>query len=127
LSISIQSSVSAILFPSTASRNDLSHVTKIRPAEMAEDLFWAVLAALQEQSPGFRLRHRYSGQPRRFKRAIDTIDSTIIQLVANCLGWAKHSAPKGGILGDCEIELTTPRAAVYSLPGLFVARGAHFE
>lgn len=85
------------------SRNGLSHATKVRSADMAEDLFWAVLSALQEQSPGFGLRHRYSGLPRRFKRAIYAIDSTTIQLVANCLDWAKHRRRKAA--AKCHMNL----------------------
>ena len=34
-------------------RNNLSHADKVRPAEMAEKLFWAVFEHLGELSPGF--------------------------------------------------------------------------
>jgi hypothetical protein len=32
--------------------------------------------------------------PRKFKRVINVIDSSTIQLVANCMDWAKHRRRK---------------------------------
>ena len=101
------------------SRNGLSHATKIRTADMAEDLFWAVLAALQQQSPRFGLRHRYSGLPRRFKRAIYAIDSTTIQLLANCLDWAKHRRRKAA--AKCHMNLDLQ----HFLPSFAIVKAAN--
>lgn len=88
------------------SRNGLSHATKIRSADMAEDLFWSVLEDLQRRSPRFGLRHRYSVLPRRFRRAIYAIDSSTIQLVANCLDWAKHRRRKAAAKIHLTLDLT---------------------
>lgn len=75
------------------SRNGLSHANKTRSASMAEDLFWSVLTHLQSEIPAFGGR-TYRGFPRRFKRVINVIDSTTINLVANCMDWAKHRRRK---------------------------------
>jgi hypothetical protein len=50
---------------------------------MAEALFWTMLNHLQQLRPGFGARRR----PKlafRVKRLIHIVDSTTIQLVANC-------------------------------------------
>jgi hypothetical protein len=75
------------------SRNGMSHANKKRPAQIAQDLYWAVSKHLHAQTPGFGGRH-YRGMPRRFKRAIHAVDSSTIQLVANCMDWAKHRRRK---------------------------------
>ena len=85
------------------SRNGLSHANKIRTADMAEDLFWSMLGHIQQQYPNFGYGHKYSGLPRRFKRAIYAMDSTTIQLVANCMGWAKHRRQKAA--AKCHMQL----------------------
>ena len=73
------------------SRNGLSHANRNRDAGMAEKLFWEVLAHLNEISPNFRIQgRRYCALPRRFKRMIHVVDSTTIQLIANCLEAAWH-------------------------------------
>lgn len=75
-------------------RNTLSHANKHRNSDMMEALFWEVLVHLQQLAPGFGPAGRYSGLPRRFKKAIYAIDSTTIALVANCMDWAKHRRRK---------------------------------
>lgn len=67
------------------SRNTLSHANTHRDSDMMEELFWSVLGHLQSLCPGFGLSGRYSGLPRRIKRAVHAIDSTTIALVANCM------------------------------------------
>lgn len=75
-------------------RNTLSHANNTRNSDMMEDLFWKVLAHLQQLSAGFGPAGRYRGLPHRFKRAIHAVDSTTISLVANCMNWAKHRRRK---------------------------------
>lgn len=75
------------------SRNGLSHANKVRPAAMAEELFWTVLNHLSTVQPRFGGR-TYAGMPRRFKRLIHVVDATTIQLVANCIDWARHRRKK---------------------------------
>lgn len=82
-------------------RNTLSYANKNRNPAMMEELFWSVLEHLQNQSQGFGMR--YSGVPRRFKRAIHAIDSTTIALVANCMPWAKHRRRKAA--AKCHLRL----------------------
>jgi hypothetical protein len=87
-------------------RNTLSHANKIRSAQMAEDLFWSVLDHLTTISPSFGGR-TYKGLPRRFKRMIHAVDSSTIQLVANCMDWAKHRRKKAAtaVQDKCALKL----------------------
>ena len=88
------------------SRNTLSNANRVRNADMAEDLFWSVLRELSRVSPGFGLQGRhYCGIPRRFKRVINVVDSTTIQLVANCLDWAKHRRRKAAAKMHLRLDL----------------------
>ena len=77
------------------SRNGLSHANTIRNADMVEELFWQVLNSMGNSFPAFVTHGRkYPGVPRRFKRTINAVDSTTMQLVANCMNWAKHRRRK---------------------------------
>jgi Transposase DDE domain/Domain of unknown function (DUF4372) len=83
------------------SRNNLSNANKTRDPGMARDLFWAVLAHLEHVPTGFgRARPGHAKGPHlahRFRRTINIIDATVIQLVADCLDWAKHRRRKAGV------------------------------
>jgi len=92
---------------SPPSRNGLSHANRVRNADMAEDLFWSVLDHIQKLHPKFGIGHKYSGLPRRFKRAIYAVDSTTIQLVANCIDWAKHRRRKAAAKCHMQLNLQT--------------------
>ena len=85
--------LSTIRGASAPSRNGLSHANRERPAQMAEDLFWGVLHHLKEQSPGFAAGQR-RGPAFRFKMPIHVIDSTTLELVANCMDWAQYRRRK---------------------------------
>jgi hypothetical protein len=76
------------------SRNGLSNANKERSAEFAEKLFWSVLGHLQHASPDFAAGRKGKGLLRRFKVRIHAVDSTVIQLVASCMDWAKHRRRK---------------------------------
>ena len=96
------------------SRNGLSHANKVRSSAMARDLFYSVLGTLTGSFPQFG---RFDSQfkiSRRLKRAINIVDSTTIQLFANCMSWAKHrrrkAAAKCHMLLDAQSFL--PRFAV---------------
>jgi hypothetical protein len=86
------------------SRNGLSHANRERPAEMAEQLFWRTLAHLKEQSPGFAAGPR-RGLAFRFKLPIHVIDSTTMELVANCMDWAKHRRRKAAAKTHMRLNL----------------------
>jgi Transposase DDE domain/Domain of unknown function (DUF4372) len=75
------------------SRNGLSHANRQRPAQMAQTLFWQVVAHLKTQSPGFGAGQR-RGPAWRFKMPIHVIDSTTLELTAHCMDWAKHRRRK---------------------------------
>jgi hypothetical protein len=95
-------------------RNNLSHANKVRPAEMAEKLFWAVLAHLGRLSPGF-VSGRAGGRfARKFKRTIHLVDSTTIPLIASCLDWAKHRRRKAAAKCHLRLDLQSflPRFAI---------------
>lgn len=84
------------------SRNNLSHANQIRSSTMAEDLYWKMLDYLQKLSPKFG-KGRCRGFLKRFKTAIHAVDSTTIQLVANCMDWAKHRRRKAA--AKCHLRL----------------------
>jgi hypothetical protein len=89
------------------SRNGLSHANKVRDSKMAEELFWKTLEHLKQQCPWFGWGNKYSGIPKSFKRAIYAVDSTTIQLFANCLDWAKHRRRKAAAKCHMNLDLQT--------------------
>ncbi len=86
------------------SRNGFSHANRERPAEMAERLFWAVLGHLGQQSPGF-VQGQRRGPAFRFKLPIHVVDTTVLELVANCLDWAKHRRRKAAAKAHLRLNL----------------------
>ena len=73
------------------SKNGLSNANKERSADFVEKLFWSVLGHLQHNCPSFTAGRKGKGLLRRFKVRIHAVDSTVIQLVANCMDWAKDN------------------------------------
>lgn len=71
---------------------------------MAEQLFWGVLEHLRRQSAGFA-----AGQGRgaafRFKMPIHVVDTTVIELVANCMDWAQHRRRKAAAKTHMRLNL----------------------
>src|SRR2546423_4390378 len=96
--------LSAIRGATAPSRNGLSHANRERPAEMAEKLFWGTLEHLKEQSPGFGGGKR-RGPAFRFKMPIHVIDSSTMELVANCMDWAKHRRRKAAAKTHMRLNL----------------------
>lgn len=96
------------------SRNNLSHANKVRPAEMAEKLFWAVFEHLGNLSPRFVSGKAGKRFARRFKRTIHVVDSTTIQLIASCMDWAKHRRRKAAAKCHLRLDLQCflPRFAI---------------
>lgn len=99
---------------SPPSRNGLSYANRERNADMAEDLFWETMKHLKTVNPKFGTGRKYSGFPRRFKRVINVVDSTTIQLVSNCIDWAKHRRRKAAAKCHMRLDLETflPRFAI---------------
>ena len=87
------------------SRNGLSHANKVRPAEFMEKLFWAVLDRLQTLDPSFASGRRGRGLLRRFRVRIHAVDSSVLELVANCMDWAKHRRRKAAAKMHLRLDL----------------------
>lgn len=94
--------LSAVRGATAPSRNGLSHANKIRPAALAEKLFWSVLEHLGAVAPRF-IQGKAWGRMHRFKCAIYAMDSTVIELVANCMDWAQHRRRKAA--AKCHLRL----------------------
>lgn len=86
------------------SRNGLSNANRERPAAMAEQLFWQVLGHLGKETPGF-VRGRNRGAAFRFKVPIHVVDTTVMELVANCMGWAQHRRRKAAAKTHMRLNL----------------------
>jgi len=110
--------LSAIRGATPPIRNTFSHANRTRPAQLAEDLFWAVLEHLRTVTPSFGGK-TYRGFPRRFKRVIHVIDSSTIQLVANCMDWAKHRRQKAAAKLHMRLDLQSflPKFAIIETAG----------
>ena len=103
-SLRMNSGVIATIRGATApSRNALSHANRIRSSAMGEALYWEMMEHLMRQSPCFTKGKFRRGYLRRFRKAIHAIDSTTIQLVANCMDWAKHRRRKAA--AKCHLRL----------------------
>lgn len=94
-------------------RNTLSHANAGRDAAVAETLFWSVLEHLGKLQPGF-VGGKHWGRLRRFRRAVHAVDSTVIQLVANCMSWAKHRRRKAAAKLHMRLNLKSllPQCAI---------------
>jgi hypothetical protein len=95
-------------------RNTLSHANKVRPAAMAEGLFWAVLEHLGQRSPEFISGKAGKRFARKFKRTIHLVDSTTIPLIASCMDWARHRRRKAAAKCHLRLDLQSflPRFAI---------------
>jgi len=87
------------------SRNGLSNANKERDALFAEKLFWSVLGRLQHDCPSFASGKKGKGLLRRFKVKIHVVDTTVMQLVANCMDWAKHRRCKAAAKMHLRLDL----------------------
>jgi len=96
--------LSSIRGATAPSRNGLSNANRERPAEMAEQLFWQVVGHLGQQSPGF-VAGRSPGPAFRFKMPIHVVDTTVMELVANSMDWAKHRRRKAAAKTHMRLNL----------------------
>jgi hypothetical protein len=86
-------------------RNTLSHANSERSADFVVKLFWSLLGHLQHASPDFAAGRKGKGLLRRFKVRIHAVDSTVVQLVANCMDWAKHRSRKAAAKMHLRLDL----------------------
>jgi len=95
-------------------RNNLSHANRVRSAEMAEKLFWAVFEHLGKLSPRFLSGKAGKRFARRFKRTVHLVDSTTIPLIASCMDWARHRRRKAAAKCHVRLDLQSflPRFAI---------------
>lgn len=105
--------LSAIRGAKPPKRNTLSHANSCRGASMGEELFWSVLEHLGQLQPGF-VGGKRKGVLRRFRRTVHAVDSTVIQLVANCMSWAKHRRRKAAAKLHVRLNLQSllPQCAI---------------
>ena len=91
----------------------LSHANKSRTAKLAERLFWEVTDHLKHTFPQYA-HGRLPKELFRFKRKIHIIDSTTIELVANCMDWAKHRRRKAAAKTHMRLDMESmlPRFAI---------------
>jgi len=96
------------------SRNGLSHANKVRSAAMAKGLFYETLNQLTSHFPQFGRLDAPFKISRRIKRTINIVDSTTIQLFANCMNWAKHRRRKAAAKCHMLLDARTflPRFAI---------------
>ena len=97
--------LSAIRGATPPSRNNLSYANEHRPASIAEQLFWKTLEHLRTQHPGFGGNYGGKRLAHRFKCPIHVVDSTTIELVANCMDWAKHRRRKAAAKTHLRLNL----------------------
>src|SRR5438128_3625631 len=118
--------LSSVRGATVPSRNGLSNANRQRPAEMAEQLFWRVKEHLGQQSPGF-----VAGRPRgaafRFKMPIHVVDTTVMELVANCMDWAKHRRRKAAAKTHMRLNLQSllPNFVIIDTAGEHDNKRAH--
>lgn len=113
--LSLQSGpLSSLRGATPPSRNNLSHSSKVRPATMAEKLFWAVFEHLGNLSPRFVSGKAGKRFARKFRRTIHLVDSTTIPLIASCLDWARHRRRKAAAKCHLRLDLQSflPRFAI---------------
>lgn len=90
---------------SPPSRNGLSTANRERDALFAEKLFWDLFGHLQHGCPSFASGRKGKGLLWRFKVKIHAVDSTVMQLVANCMDWAKHRRRKAAAKMHLRLDL----------------------
>jgi hypothetical protein len=99
------SSLGAIRRARAPSRNGISYANRNRSADFAERLYWRMESHLKSSHPSFSAQHGKKNFAYRFRSRIHLIDATTIQLVANCMDWAKHRRRKAGIKCHCRLDL----------------------
>ena len=95
--------LSSIRGATAPARNTLSHANRTRDSKLAEKIFWGVFNHLQNVQPGFGVKGMGKSPAHRFRRTIHVVDSTTIELVSNCMDWAKHRARKAA--AKCHMRL----------------------
>jgi hypothetical protein len=88
-------------------RNTFANANKTRNPAAIEAFYWHTVDHLQKLSPRFGVGRKCRGFLHRLNRNIYAIDSTTIQLVLNCIDWAKHRAKKAAAKAHIRINVAT--------------------
>src|SRR5690606_42046936 len=88
---------------------------------MAESLFWEVMKHLGTIAPQF-IKGKSRARLHRFNCAIHAMDSTTIELVANCMDWAQHRRRKAAAKCNLRMYLQRllPQSVIIVTAGLYV-------
>jgi hypothetical protein len=105
--------LSAIRGATAPKRNTLSHANAHRDAALAEKLLWSVLDHLRSLQPHFA-GGKGRRVLRRFRHAAHAVDSSVIQLIASCMSWAKHRRRKAAAKLHLRLNLQSllPQCAI---------------
>jgi hypothetical protein len=108
------------------SRNNLSHANRGRSSDFAQKLFWEVFAHAHQVYPGFQGGRERGRFVRRFNRTIHLVDSSVIELVASCMSWAKHRRRKAAAKMHMNLEFQSflPKMAIIDTAGEHDSRRA---
>jgi hypothetical protein len=101
------------------SRNGLANANRVRTADMAEELYWEVMDHVCKENKDFAHQHGGKNYAFRFKTPIHLVDATTIELVANCMDWAKHRRRKAAAKTHLRMDLRT------FLPSFVIIDTAH--
>lgn len=74
------------------SKSNLSYANAHRPAELFEDLFWAMTQRFRAQGHLGPRQHKF-----RFKNKLLSLDSTTVSLCLSLFSWATFRRAKGGV------------------------------
>lgn len=88
-------------------RNTFAYANKTRNPAVMEKFYWLTVEHLQGLCPCFGRGRKCKGFLHRLNRNIYAIDSTTIQLVLNCIDWAKHRAKKAAAKAHIRINVAT--------------------
>lgn len=72
---------------------------------MAKALFWALKGHCENTCSGFNRGRRYVALDKRIKSAVHAVDSSTIELIANCMDWAKHRRKKAAAKLHMNLDL----------------------
>ena len=86
-------------------KNTFAHANKNRDADFIRTLFWEVNALFARQTPAFAHGIRNKSPLHKFKCKIHAVDSTVIQLCANSIDWAKYRARKAAAKVHMRLDL----------------------
>ena len=100
-------------------RNTVSHANRNRDAAFVETVFWNTLQHLQRYESEFGGRRRGRRLLHRYRAKVHAVDSTTIELVANCPDWARHRRRKAAAKMHLRLDVASfmPAFAIVDAAG----------